>query len=185
MTDHDHNCGHNHDPNPYTDPIRSAAYAQVIRHLFRLSAITCTLDARLTTLFSACTVVGLSDPNDRLPSFRALAWELGSLVNVMTGGKEPTMETHRCDDEGCEGHNDAQEAHFGEHAMRAFFAAASVGDLQEAVNVLDAVRFEATLTNVDEDAFVAQFFGNMMTSVAYTARANTEGTQGPIGLFGE
>jgi hypothetical protein len=186
MTEHAPDCGHNHDPNPYTDPARSGAYANVIRNLFRLGVINCQVDPRLTTVYAASTLVGLCDTTDRVPTARALLWELGSLVNIMTGGREPALETYTGDGDGDSGlmdPNDTPESAFGEVSMRAFFAAASVGDLQNAVNVVDAVRTEAAAMDIDPDAFMCQWFGNLVTSTAFTARAGSAGS--PLRLFGE
>lgn len=179
MTDHATGCGHNHDPNPYTDPARSTAYGHVVRHLFRLTALTSPLDAKLSCMYAACTLVSLSDPRDRVPTIRALMWELGSLINIMTGGKEPELQVEKCDHDTDE---HSPEAEFGQNAMQAFFAAASVGQLQSAVNVVDAVLSEAGNHDKDPDAFAAQFFGNAIASIGFTAWHNVAN---PLDLFDE
>lgn len=179
----DRDCGHNHDPNPYTDPARSEAYGHVVRNLFRMSIITCGLAPELSTAYAACAVVALADPTDRVPTMRAMLWELGFLTNVMAGGREPKMHTHHPDNHHNHLDDDTPEARFGEQTMRAYFAAASVGDLEAAVRVADAVRAEAVNNDRDPDAFLAQFFGNLMVSAAYTARVNYGDT--PLSMFEE
>lgn len=179
MNDHathgHHDCGHNHDPNPYADPARARALNNILRSLFRLAVVTCVVDVQLSGTYAACTLVGVSDPSDRIPSYRAMLWEMGSIINVLSDGVEPEMHLVHADKDGLES-VDADELddpdQFLSAAQHAFFAAASVGDLASAVSVMDALHAEVISVGHDPEAAIAHFFGGVLVSVAFSARAS-------------
>lgn len=179
MTD----CGHDHPANPYTDPIRARTYSRLTTDLLRLLITNIDVDMHVCGQFAALTGVSLADPLDPLPTYRALLWEVADVVNVMTAGKEPAFHTYV----GCSNpeHNHdvdglTPEQDFGDKTMQAFFAAASVGQPQAAVNVVDSIMAEYYPTG-SPHMYVAAFFSNAMLSLAQTARVNRQ--LAPLDLF--
>jgi hypothetical protein len=158
-------CGHNHEPNPYTDPERADMYRRVVHDLFNLASMSSIVDVKLTVAYGACIAIVTGDRGDHMPTIRALTWELGRLVNMVVEG-EPTFQIQYDDDDD----PDDPAAKFGVQAMTAFLAAAGPGDLQSAVNVLDAVAADAVANQVDPDLASAHMFGNLLASMAYTVR---------------
>lgn len=176
-TEDDCTCGrpHAHKTNPYTDAEREAAYRTVVTDLFRLGTLTCQLDPRLTATYSACVLTSLIDMRDPVPTFRALAWEIARLCNIMSGPGTPGFIRHgkgRCDDPS---HDHAEElenvAEFMTNALEAFFTAASAGQFESAVSIVEAVNAEVhdALDGSPSWGGGAAFFANLMISMSTTA----------------
>jgi len=173
MTEHSHDCGHNHDPNPWIGDDDREMYGNLTRAIFRMSVLTASMDRQLTMTYGACMLVSVAGQTDGdvFRVARALSWEAASVVNMMAGGQEPELLVHAAngDDISTDALDASSPFAFSADAMKAFFSAASVGNLAGAVAVLSAVRLEAERQQEDPDAHAAQFYGNVMVSVGFSA----------------
>lgn len=171
---HGPECGHHHQPNPYTDPERAGQYYEVIISLFRIMVLTIGTDTHLTAKHAAMTACAVADSADPIPTFRAMMWELADIVHVLTDGKEPQFGRTECTDPDHDhpSVDDSPDALFGEQTLHAFFAAAAVGEFQSAINVVDAGARDFVERHPDHTpgVFVATMFANAMLSTAHTSR---------------
>lgn len=182
MTD-DHatnGCGHNHDPNPYAaDPDEAAGFYELVLQLHRCLVMTVHIDAQATGKFAVMSAVGAQTATrDLVTTIKAMLWELADIVQIMTHGKELRTEYRQCADPTHDHDHEKDRHQFGFDTMDAFFDAASRGDLQGAVNVVDAVMADGTLGEGDPEFAATVMFANAMVSSAATVRRAV-----PDGMF--
>jgi len=186
MTDHQDECScgeqhrHNTQPNPFTDPIREAAYREFVLQLFRMGCVTVPHSIETTVNFVGVACLGMCPPGpaDRMVTLRALMFELARLASDISGGREPQFRVAiRCEDpdhdhppmrELDDGHGGTPEQEFGTDLMKAFFTAVSEGDLASAVRVGDAISHEADGTDRHPEGYFVALLGNCLASLAYT-----------------
>jgi hypothetical protein len=154
--------------NPYVEESRASAFHHMVASLFQLGSFTVGVDIATTARYSALLACVVSAGEDTLASQRGLLWEAGRLAMTLTGGNEPTVTTLGCDNPKHDHSQHAALSDFAGHALEVFFLAASVGNLVQAVNTLDALRAEAPAHGVDQDAIGGGFFSNIMTSLSMT-----------------
>lgn len=169
--------------NPYAPPEKRIAYAEIVTNLFQLGALTSGYDITGTMGYIALVGASVTDPADHLGVARSLLWEVANLSYKLTRGNEPTVTQHECDDPTHNHNNPAggeSLTEFAGQAMEAFFLAAAVGRLDDAVKVVDAMRAEAGTHNIDPDAMANGFFAQVLFSLCFTCHKQ----HNPWRLFG-
>lgn len=177
----DEPCNHNHEPNPYTDPVREETYRTFVRELFRMSVVTVRADLPLTVAHAACAVASIVEPVDPVPTIRAVMWEAARLVNFMTNGRVPEFNVHKCDNPDHHHDDEDGDEAFHDNVMRVFFEAGSAGHLDSAVKVVDSVFAEARARHHEPAALGIALFGNVLGSLSYTASVNNNA--GPLYFY--